>query len=637
MTKISRYNGNLQAFGSNSTGNYRTVFGDVTQSDTLDDNVNADYLSGWEIIGITEAPSKQDFNALGFTLGQLLAYLHQMGVAEYNASQEYHSDSVCSYDGTLYISLTDNNTGNTPDSSPSNWTDIMTSASMSALYYTKAQLDAGQLDNRYYTETEVDGLFTAHGAAADPHSGYMLESNIGVGANNYLQLNGSSQIPAVSGALLTNINASNISSGTIDIDRLPQGALERLTIVADQTARYALTVNDVQNGDTVKQTDTGEMWYVKDDANLNNSSGYEVYNAGSATSVPWAGITGKPDLFDGYVGGYDNRVVRSDGAGGFTLQESLVTIDDSGNMSGVGTLSATSFSGSGASITGIDADNVVFDPTPDISSTDAQAAIEELYTYIDDNATDIYNHANAADPHTQYLLESALTKAAIDALEVDAGTLDDIDSTQFLRSDQSDTMVGTLSIQAANTQLKLFESGYGDANDYYAISHDENTFKLQWHDNSVPNTSAIFSITNAGNMACDGTLTVAGASGTINSNTIYHAGNLTASVINALTDTHDDITATSEGVAASISTQTTFVTTNGDSDLDNVTLADGTEGQVKHIVCVAEGNAADTWKITPANMVGGTQITFAGVGDGCTLVMYSTGWVVSGNNGGTIS
>jgi hypothetical protein len=102
-------------------------------------------------------------------------------------------------------------------------------------------------------------------------------------------------------------------------------------------------------------------------------------------------------------------------------------------------------------------------------------------------------------------------------------------------------------------------------------------------------------------------------------------------------DAHDDITATSEGVAASLNTDTTFVTTNGDSDLDNVTLADGAEGQTKTICCVAEGNAADTWKVTPANMVGGTQITFAGVGEGCVLKMHSTGWVVVGNNGGTIS
>ena len=100
----------------------------------------------------------------------------------------------------------------------------------------------------------------------------------------------------------------------------------------------------------------------------------------------------------------------------------------------------------------------------------------------------------------------------------------------------------------------------------------------------------------------------------------------------------DEITATSAGVAASISTINTEVTTNGDSDLDNVTLANGLTGQIKHIYCVVEGNASDTWKITPATMCGGTQITFAGVGEGCTLVYAdSEGWVVTANNGGTIT
>jgi len=100
----------------------------------------------------------------------------------------------------------------------------------------------------------------------------------------------------------------------------------------------------------------------------------------------------------------------------------------------------------------------------------------------------------------------------------------------------------------------------------------------------------------------------------------------------------DEITATDGGVAASLDTMNTEVTTNGDSDLDNVTLANGTSGQMKSIYCVVEGNAGDTWKITPATMCGGTQITFAGVGEGCTLrYADNEGWVVVGNNGGTIS
>lgn len=118
------------------------------------------------------------------------------------------------------------------------------------------------------------------------------------------------------------------------------------------------------------------------------------------------------------------------------------------------------------------------------------------------------------------------------------------------------------------------------------------------------------------------------------------SGNLLASIGSSgnLVATPDEITATSGGVAASVATVNTEVTTNGDSDLDNVTLANGTSGQIKHIYCVAEGNAADTWKITPATMCGGTQITFSGVGEGCTLVYADNeGWVVVANNGGTIT
>ena len=87
--------------------------------------------------------------------------------------------------------------------------------------------------------------------------------------------------------------ASLDQSGLVPISQIPQSVLERLTIVADQAARYALTIAQVQNGDTVKQSDTGEMWYVKDQSMLNNENGYMVYTAGTASSVPWSGITGK--------------------------------------------------------------------------------------------------------------------------------------------------------------------------------------------------------------------------------------------------------------------------------------------------------------------------------------------------------
>ena len=49
------------------------------------------------------------------------------------------------------------------------------------------------------------------------------------------------------------VPASGIT-GVIDISHIPQGALERVVTVADDTARYKLTTSQVQLGDTVKVT-----------------------------------------------------------------------------------------------------------------------------------------------------------------------------------------------------------------------------------------------------------------------------------------------------------------------------------------------------------------------------------------------
>lgn len=96
---------------------------------------------------------------------------------------------------------------------------------------------------------------------------------------------------------LSNFDASKITSGTIDIDRLPKAALERMVVVADDTARFKLTTATAQVGDTVKVTATNKMYLVKDDSKLNTEAGYEPYTASSASSVPWSGVTGKPSTF----------------------------------------------------------------------------------------------------------------------------------------------------------------------------------------------------------------------------------------------------------------------------------------------------------------------------------------------------
>lgn len=96
---------------------------------------------------------------------------------------------------------------------------------------------------------------------------------------------------------ITDIDASKIKSGTIDIDRLPKGAIERMVYVKDDAARFALTTNTTQNGDTVKVRSTKKMFYVIDDTKLSSEAGYEPYTAESASAVPWSGVTGKPTTF----------------------------------------------------------------------------------------------------------------------------------------------------------------------------------------------------------------------------------------------------------------------------------------------------------------------------------------------------
>lgn len=118
-----------------------------------------------------------------------------------------------------------------------------------------------------------------------------------------------------SNSTITSLDASKITSGTIDIARLPEGALERMIVVANATDRKKLKPSQAQKGDTVKQIDTGVMYFVVDDTKLDSDAGYEVYTAGAATSVPWSGITNKPNLAgSSTMGGSATSAVKLDTA-----------------------------------------------------------------------------------------------------------------------------------------------------------------------------------------------------------------------------------------------------------------------------------------------------------------------------------
>lgn len=103
---------------------------------------------------------------------------------------------------------------------------------------------------------------------------------------------------------LSNLDASKIASGTINVDRLPNipieklpaGALERMFVAATEAAAVALvTSKGAQDGDVVQVTgNSNQMYFVVDDTATTFANIFRVFTAGSATSVPWSGVTNAP-------------------------------------------------------------------------------------------------------------------------------------------------------------------------------------------------------------------------------------------------------------------------------------------------------------------------------------------------------
>lgn len=107
------------------------------------------------------------------------------------------------------------------------------------------------------------------------------------------------------------VPASGIT-GTIDISHMPATVVERLSIVATEEARLALTTATVQNGDSVKVTENGKMYFVKDDTKLGTADAADAFEeytvgtaaqanyattAGTANSVDWDNVADKPSTF----------------------------------------------------------------------------------------------------------------------------------------------------------------------------------------------------------------------------------------------------------------------------------------------------------------------------------------------------
>ncbi len=97
---------------------------------------------------------------------------------------------------------------------------------------------------------------------------------------------------------ISTISAEKLT-GIINVDRLPEipiekipaAALERLFVVDSQSAAMSV---DVQEGDVVQISSGGPMYFCVSESASTFATKFKEFTAGSATSVPWSGVTGKP-------------------------------------------------------------------------------------------------------------------------------------------------------------------------------------------------------------------------------------------------------------------------------------------------------------------------------------------------------
>lgn len=166
--------------------------------------LNGLFGAGGPLVG-NGSPVATDFNSLLALAINTCAYLQQKGIAKYDAGTTYYTGDVCNYGSPLvpYQSLVDNNTGNTPASSLTQW--VPWANVFGGLGICKAWATYDAVTNSLYKAFNINSITKSSTGI------YVANIASGIMADNYYSVTGScgtpNGIPAITG------DEYNISTG----------------------------------------------------------------------------------------------------------------------------------------------------------------------------------------------------------------------------------------------------------------------------------------------------------------------------------------------------------------------------------------------------------------------------------------
>ena len=373
-----------------------------------------------------------------------------------------------------------------------------------------------------------------------------------------------------SGAALTTLNASNVSSGTLDAARMANAGVH----TGDATGTFpAITLNAAQTGITSVGTLTGG-----------------ATGAGFTVALDTSTITGT--LADARLSA---NVPLKDAANTFTAE-------NINSKSGAASVTAMKFSGVPFAGTGTTSFPLVY--INDANAT-ASTTLNTAGTYFGVNGDGTQDLMNLMKDGVSQVKVSSTGAVNL------AGTLS---VTGFV------TLYGSYLTTSSVTPLYLNSLIVMNSNKVVGFSSTSNNTADALIGRNAAGILQIGTTTNNAlgsllltNLTASGTLAVTGAT--------TLTGNLTSN--GALISTPQALTGAG---AVNVTTLTTAVTTTAPAQA--LTLADGTNGQIKTIVHQALSGGG-TWVLTPTTKTGYTTITSIAVGETCTLQFFTTiGWCI---------